>query len=146
MKKYIQITFFLTVFGVLVLFKHIRGNNDNTGVIPQINNTQINPIPNQSNNPKVSYKNGTYTGSVEDAYYGLIQVQAVIANSVIKDINFLQYPNDNRTSRSINQQALPILRQEAIQSQNSQVDVVTGASDTSPAFERSLESALAKAK
>lgn len=92
------------------------------------------------------YRDGTFTGSVEDANYGNIQVQAMISGGTITDVIFLQYPNDNRTSININSQAMPILKEEAIQAQSEQVNMISGASYSSPAFQRSLASALSQAK
>lgn len=92
------------------------------------------------------YKDGLYTGNVADAFYGNIQVQAVISNGKITDVQFLQYPNDRRTSININTQAMPFLKQEAIAAQNANVDIVSGATDTSIAFRQSLASALSQAK
>jgi len=88
------------------------------------------------------YKDGTYTGSVADAFYGNIQVQAVISGGRITDVIFLQYPNDRQTSIEINSQAMPLLKQEAIQAQSAQVDGVSGATASSGAFIESLDSAL----
>lgn len=96
--------------------------------------------------PRGQYKDGTYTGSPADAFYGTIQVQAVITNGKIADVVFLQYPNDQGTSIEINSQAMPYLKQEAIASQNANVDIVSGATDSSMAFRQSLASALAQAK
>ncbi len=96
--------------------------------------------------PKGQYQDGSYTGSVADAYYGLVQVQAVVSGGKLTDVRFLQYPSDRSTSRYINGQAMPLLIQEAIQVQSAQVDGVSGASDTSAAFMQSLGSALAQAK
>jgi len=94
---------------------------------------------------QAAYKDGTYTGSEADAFYGLVQVQAKVQNGKITTVTFLEYPNDNRTSRMINSQATPALQQEAIQSQSAHVDVITGATQTSMAFVESLASALAHA-
>ena len=91
------------------------------------------------------YKDGTYTGDVTDAYYGNVQIQAVVSGGRIATVNFLQYPNDRDRSVRINSYAMPILQSEAIQTQKSQVDIVSGATDTSQAFIQSLQSALAKA-
>lgn len=88
------------------------------------------------------YKNGTYTGEVVDAYYGLVQVQVSIQSGSIKDVEFLQYPNDRRTSVQINSIAMPYLKQEAIQAQTAQVDIISGATLTSEGFQLSLQSAL----
>jgi len=91
------------------------------------------------------YKDGSYTGEVADAFYGNIQVQVIIKNAKITAVVFLQYPNDRLRSVRINTQAMPILSQEAIQAQNVNVDIVSGATDTSRAFIQSLNSALTKA-
>lgn len=111
------------------------------------------PVPTPISTPTIApkkpagmYADGSYTGNAADAYYGLIQVKAIIRNGKITDVQFLQYPNDRDTSRYINGQAMPLLTQEAIQSQNANVDGVSGATDTSQAFEQSLASALALAK
>ncbi len=95
---------------------------------------------------KTGYKDGVYTGSVADAYYGLVQVQATIKNGLITNVAFLSYPNDRSTSVYINSQAMPMLTQEAIQAQSANVDIISGASATSGAFQQSLASALALAK
>lgn len=92
------------------------------------------------------YRDGTYAGRVADAYYGNVQVEAVIAGGRLSNVKVLQYPNDRGTSIEINSQALPMLISEAISAQSANVDGISGASDTSPAFVQSLSSALAKAK
>jgi len=95
--------------------------------------------------PQGKYKDGTYTGSVADAIYGNIQVQAVITGGKITDVIFLQAPNDRGTSIAINAQADPLLKQEAIQAQSAQVSGVSGASASSAAFVQSLGDALKQA-
>jgi uncharacterized protein with FMN-binding domain len=92
------------------------------------------------------YKNGTYTGSAANAYYGTLQVKAVIQNGKITDVQFLQSPHDQQESIEVNQDAMPKLKQEAIQSQSSNVDIITGATQSSQAFKESLASALTQAK
>lgn len=91
------------------------------------------------------YKNGTYTGSVADAFYGNVQVQVTISGGKITDVQFLQYPSDRSTSVYINSQAMPLLKQEAIQAQSANVAGVSGASATSAAFIQSLTDALSQA-
>lgn len=91
------------------------------------------------------YRDGTYTGPAEDAYYGNVQVQAIIQGGRITQVKFLQYPNDRPNSVAINQQAMPYLQQEAIQAQSAHVNGVSGATDTSIAFAQSLSSALQQA-
>ncbi|MBU6321496.1 MAG: FMN-binding protein [Patescibacteria group bacterium] len=96
--------------------------------------------------PAGQYADGTYTGSSADAYYGMVQVRATVAGGKVTNVTFLSYPSDRSTSRYINGQAMPYLSQEAIQAQNANVDIVSGATDTSLAFRQSLASALAQAK
>lgn len=92
------------------------------------------------------YKNGTYIGSVADAYYGNVQVQVTVQSGKVSDVKFLQHPGGRSYSIFVNSQAMPYLIQEAVQAQNSNVDIVSGATETSLAFQQSLASALAQAK
>lgn len=118
--------------------------------------SQAGPMPGQSGNMMNQngmsggmmgqFKNGIYTGSTEDVFYGNIQVRATIMGGRLTDVEFLQYPNDRQTSIMINTQMMPILKQEAIAAQSSQVDIVSGATDSSEGFIRSLGNALAQAK
>jgi uncharacterized protein with FMN-binding domain len=96
--------------------------------------------------PGAVYKNGTYTGPEVDVYYGLVQVKAIVQNGKISDVQFLEFPNDRQTSRFINSQAMPWLQQEAIRSQNANVDIISGATLTSEGFIMSLKAALQTAK
>ncbi len=91
------------------------------------------------------FHDGAFTGDTYDAYYGEVQIKANIASGCVTSIDVLQYPADRRTSRRINEQALPILESEVIQAQNGRVDIVTGATLTSRAYIRSLKDALAQA-
>ena len=92
------------------------------------------------------FNDGTYAGPVVDAYYGLMQIEAVISNGRLATIHVLQYPNDRRTSIFINRQALPMLRDEVISAQSASVDIVSGATLSSEAFLQSLGAALDKAR
>ena len=104
------------------------------------------PQPTSTPKPKGQYRDGSYTGNSADAYYGNIQVKAIISGGKITDVQFLDYPHDRGTSVRINTEAMPYLKQEAIAAQNANVDIVSGATDSSRAFIESLTSALAQAK
>lgn len=108
---------------------------------PNSNNSMMN-----NNQMMGKFKNGTYLGTVEDAFYGNIQVQAVVSGGRITDVIFLDHPQDNRTSIFINSQAMPMLKAEAISVQSANVGIISGASDSSMAFQKSLASALSKAQ
>ncbi len=119
--------------------------------IPAANSPQPQPIvtptptsaPTQM--PAGQYKNGTYTGDSADAYYGTVQVQAVVQHGALASVHILQYPNSHSTSAYINEQAIPILTSEAIQTQSANVNIISGATFTSQAFQQSLGSALSQA-
>ena len=91
------------------------------------------------------YKDGNYTGSVVFAYYGNVQVGAAVQDGKIIDVTFLQYPNDRDRSLRISNIALPYLKQESIQAQSADVNIVSGATQTSEAYRESLAYALNQA-
>jgi len=92
--------------------------------------------------PQGQYADGTFKGTSANAYYGRVQVEAVVQGGQLASINVLSYPSDRRTSRYINSQALPRLAQEAISAQSADVDTVSGATLTSNAYRQSLAAAL----
>jgi uncharacterized protein with FMN-binding domain len=102
--------------------------------------------PVQQANNSGQYKDGTFNGPEVDAIYGLVQVQVVIQKGKISNVQFLEYPNDRRTSVRINSFAVPYLQQEAVQVQSANVNLITGATLTSEAFQMSLQAALNQAK
>jgi uncharacterized protein with FMN-binding domain len=113
----------------------------------------VTPTPGDNQNtpsPQASYssgglKDGQYTGSEANAFYGFVKVKATISGGKLADVALLEYPNSRGHTIAVSQMALPMLRQEAIQAQSSQVDVVSGATDTSEAFKQSLSDALQQA-
>ncbi len=118
---------------------------------PPTNAPQVVPtaVPSPTNPPSQQaqgqLKNGSYTGPQVDAFYGIVQIKAVVQNGKLTDVQFLQYPNDRRTSVRINTIAIPYLQQEAIQAQSANVDIISGATLTSEAFQQSLQVALQQA-
>ena len=122
-----------------------------TSAVSQPSTAQSQPTatpvpPTATLQPQGQYKDGSYTGSTADAFYGPLQVKVTVSGGKITDVQFLQYPNDQSESVMISQQATPQLAQEAIQAQSAQVDAVSGATQTSQAFVESMKSALAQAK
>jgi len=92
------------------------------------------------------YRDGVYTGPTVDVYYGLVQVQVTVQGGKIAGVQFLQYPNDRRTSVQINSYAIPYLQQEALQVQSAHVNIISGATFTSRGFAMSLNAALTQAQ
>lgn len=158
MKKLILSSFTILSFGLYSLYKNtgtqesvVTTTNSltepSTISTQQQDNTQ-DAMPGMGSNMHSmmsQYKDGIYTGKTVDAYYGLVQVQATISDGKITSVDFLQYPNDRRTSVYINNQAMPYLKKEAISTQSADVNIVSGATQTSLAFRKSLKSALDQA-
>jgi uncharacterized protein with FMN-binding domain len=93
-----------------------------------------------------TYKDGTYTGASENAFYGNVQISTTVSGGKITTVDFLSYPNDSPNSQDINSQATVLLKQEALKAQSANVNIVSGATLTSQAFAKSLQSALQQAK
>ncbi len=151
MKKLILSIILVLAFALYSV--HVQTDNESSEVIkptnsptPQSTSNSVSIQPTDTPAVAKKFKDGQYTGQAVDVFYGLIQVRATVSNGQLTDIEFLQHPNDRRQSVEINQIAMPVLRQEAIQNQNAQVDIVSGATDSSQGFIESLGSALAQAK
>lgn len=102
--------------------------------------------PSPSATPAAQFRDGSYAGTVADAQWGYVQVKAVVQGGKLTDVQWLQYPNDRSRSVEINSIADPELTSEAIQAQSAQVDIITGATDSSEAFIQSLSDALSQAQ
>lgn len=149
---------FILSASVVILFSLYVYLQQNPLVSPTVTTNQIASTATPTKIPTLSlrvtatpvplgkYKDGSYTGSVVDAYYGYIQVRTTISGGKLANLEFLQYPSDRGRSIQINSYAMPILKSEALSAQASSVDIVSGATDSSQAFIRSLASALSQAK
>jgi len=143
----------LFIIAAFVGYSFWSRHDENTKVVTPITTDQHAQSPTASSSGTATtattmataYKDGSYTGSAADAFYGNIQVKAIISGGKITAVSFLQSPNDRRESIEINQQALPLLEQEALKVQGARVNGVSGATDTSQAFVQSLQSALSQA-
>jgi uncharacterized protein with FMN-binding domain len=95
---------------------------------------------------KVAVKgSGSYTGDAVQEPFGVIQVQATLANGKLTAVTVVQMPTRGR-SGFISADAAPILQSEAISAQSANIDSVSGATYTSQAYAQSLQSALDRAK
>lgn len=152
MKKAFLIVSVLGVFAVYTFV--LRGEPSKVGAVTTTGTTSAlsgassttTGTSTTSTNSTTSYKDGTYTGTSEDAFYGNVQLSATISGGRITGINFLSYPNDSPNSQDINSQAMPLLKQEALKAQSAHVDVISGATMTSQAFAKSLQAALNQAR
>mgnify|MGYP000880435140 CR=1 FL=1 len=105
-------------------------------------NSQTNSNTQSSNG---QYKDGTYTGSVASTKRGDFQVSVEVSGGKITNINMLTQPTEGK-SAEINKTAIPTYVQEAIDAQGTDIQLVSGASETYSGFKTSLQNALNQAK
>ena len=84
-------------------------------------------------------------GESVNYYFGVLSVKVTATGKKIDSVTIGQI-NDggNYRSQQLDQMSIPILEQETMQAQNSQIQSVSGASYTSAGFVMSLQSALKK--
>ena len=84
----------------------------------------------------------TIDGGTVETRFGPVQVSVTVEGGRITDITALQLPSEDRHSAAISQNVEPMLREEALQAQSANIDIVSGATYTSMGYARSLQSAL----
>lgn len=92
------------------------------------------------------FKDGTYTGTTENTPFGNVQVRVTVSGGKIASITPLQLTRLGGRSVQIDDYAVPILKQEAMQAQSANINTVSGATYTSQGYAQSLQSALDQAK
>lgn len=88
----------------------------------------------------VSYRDGVYDGVGKGGIGGTVDIKVTIKNNKIVSID-----TKNRETPEVGGRALPDLISQAISSNGTQVDSISGASYTSNAFQAALADALTKA-
>lgn len=86
--------------------------------------------------------------------WGSIQVQLKVSRTVvggkakvkILDVTWPVWPQHTVRSVFINERALPLLKQEVLQLQSANLEVISGATDITVAFKQSLQAALLAAQ
>ena len=87
----------------------------------------------------------TYDGDAVQTRWGPIQVQITVEGGQIRAADVLQVPMANHHDQQINSRAVPILNAEVVDAQSADIDMVSGATDTSEGYLSSLQSAIDKA-
>lgn len=90
--------------------------------------------------------NTTAVGPAVQTPFGPVQVRVTFANGKITDAQAVQTPDSHQQSVMINQYATPILHQETLTAQSSNIDMVSGATWTSEAYAQSLQAAIGQVK
>lgn len=76
--------------------------------------------------------------------YGELELRVTVKGKRITDVEAVVDNSPDFRSEQINSEAVPELRQQALQAQSANIDGVSGASYTSAAYQASLQSALDK--
>ncbi len=133
MKKVIIVLVIILAIGGFVIFQKSQTSGDDSQLMTL-------PVASGTPNNTVKYKDGTYTGIVGSAsQYGDIQVQAIITDGKIIDKKFLQFPSGGGHTAEVTAVAQPALKQEAIAVQSAKVNIVSGATQDTEGFIRSLQ-------
>jgi uncharacterized protein with FMN-binding domain len=146
-KKVLLVAGIVILLGGFFAYEKFAPNQQTTTVVvntptPTLNSATSTP---QATTIASGYKDGTYVGAETSSMYGKAKVQVVIANGQITDVQFVEFPNDRVTTTSKSNMAMPIIKQEVIQSQSANVNTVSGATQTSASFIQSISSALNQA-
>ena len=77
--------------------------------------------------------------------YGPVQVAVVEQGGRITDVKTPQMPTEHAQSAFISERVAPLLREEVLQAQSAQINIVSGATFTSEGYAESLQQALSHA-
>jgi uncharacterized protein with FMN-binding domain len=85
-----------------------------------------------------------YVGDVVPVQWGDVQVRVQLEGTRITDVQTLAMPDGDAYSTQLSEQVRTTLREEVLQAQSADVDMVSGATYSSTAYLQSLQSALDK--
>jgi uncharacterized protein with FMN-binding domain len=158
MRKSIVIILAVAIIGALGVYTksgHSASSADNipaAAAQPAVAgaSTSSNVSPNASDAGPASpnsgaYKDGSYTGRNEPTPYGDVQISVIISGGRISGINFLRMPSDAGHSREVTAFSEPLLKNITLSKQSAHIDFVSGATQTSEAYQASLQYALDQA-
>jgi uncharacterized protein with FMN-binding domain len=91
-------------------------------------------------------KDGTFTGASADTPFGSVQVAITVSGGKITVVKALKLTDQGGRSVQISNYAAPILRQEVLAAQSTNVANVNGATYTTDGYLTSVQSALDQAK
>lgn len=97
--------------------------------------------PSHTSKPRAKVTAHAYKGPVETMQWGPVQVTLIVKSKKITDVKATA-PTERARSVFINEQAIPLLRQEVLKAQSAKIDGISGATMTSYAFYDSLLAAL----
>ena len=102
-------------------------------------------LANATAKPKKKTVVRTIQGPSVNMQWGPVQVTVKVKGKKIVAVS-ATYPTERPRSQFINSQAIPWLRQEVLQAQSANVQLIGGATMTSEAYAQSLQAALTQGK
>jgi len=99
--------------------------------------TTASPPPAVSTPSPSSGSTKTVQGSVESNEFGDLQVRVTFTDDRITAVQFVKLPRSGPS-----RQAAPTLVEETLQAQSARIDTVSGATQTSDSYVRSLQAAI----
>ena len=93
-----------------------------------------------------SMADGTYTGASTQTEWGPVQVQITVSSGKITNVDVLSYPDTEKKSIQINENALPTYKEEALTAQSSNIDQISGATETYKGFTGSLQDSITQSE
>ena len=138
----ITLWLFSTIAALVLLFSYRTSTNGSgpTTATTVITGPATSPTPSATNQSSSGSK--TYTGTAVSTRWGDVQVSITVTDGKITDVQVPVYPDENHRDQEINAYALPVLRQQTLAAQRSDIDAVSGATVTSDGYRESLQSAL----
>jgi len=102
------------------------------------------PTPKPTPKAKTAVKSKKVTGPLVDMRWGPVQATITVKGKKLTGVAIATQP-ENFRSQFIDEQSVPLLKQETLQAQNANIDLISGATMTSEAYVESLTAALQKA-
>jgi uncharacterized protein with FMN-binding domain len=130
----------LSAIGFYFVWQYEPGTADDVVAQPPptvLPSTPSSPTTTSSGTSTPTQTTKTVQGSAERNPHGTVQVQVTFTGDKITNVQFLRLP-DTGPSRM----AGPLLVQETLQAQSAQVDTVSGATQTSYSYVKSLQAAI----
>ncbi len=134
----------MAIDGYIVFFKNQQTNTAVSSDSKTTTKKTSKKVATETSSGK--YKDGSYTGSATSTRWGDVQVQITVSGGKLTNINVLSSPDSEQKSIQINQQAIPTYKTEAIKAQNSNIQQISGATETYKGFTGSLQNALNQAE
>jgi uncharacterized protein with FMN-binding domain len=92
------------------------------------------------------FADGSFTSQAVRTNYGGLQVRIVMQKGRIEEVQVLEFPDRTSTSSRMSFEVLPALTAQSVARQDWDVDVISGATQTSIAFQRAMVYALRAAE